>query len=117
MQSNGEAVMRVFLACLVLPPCLVTASGCGTFGNTFIPCGGGTRPHVYGGVENDLRMLESGWDPYETEEEKSAALRPLTRGAYAVLSTLLVAADLPLSIVGDTITLPWILATNGYHGW
>ena len=108
-----------FLFVLFSLVCLSAGSGCGTFGNTFITCGGGagTRPHIYGGIENDIKMLDSAWFPSETEEEKTAATRQVSRGTLALAGTLLIAVDLPLSLAADTVTLPWIVATNGIQGW
>ena len=67
-------------------------SGCGTLLNTayFLPCEGGQR--VYGGVRLD-------WDAAVENNGNTPAL------AAAVLL-----ADLPLSLVGDTLTLPYTLA-------
>jgi uncharacterized protein YceK len=125
--------MRALLAGLVLLPCIVALSGCGTFQNTFIPCGGGTRPHVYGGVEIDCAMLLGGSSepaaegqrsPQAADDERNVAAGPLERGGLYVLgggAMLLVGSfvvlDLALSFVGDTVTLPWVLAVNGFHGW
>jgi hypothetical protein len=108
-----------FLFVLFSLVCLSAGGGCGTFGNTFIPCGAGagTRPHIYGGIENDVEWLKSAWIPSETEEEKTAATRPVSRSTAALVVTLLIAVDLPLSLAADTITLPWVVVGNGIQGW
>jgi uncharacterized protein YceK len=69
-------------------------SGCGTVANTvwFIPEEGGKR--VYGGVKVDLQVA------------REALERPVPGKPLAGLWCLI---DLPFSLVGDTITLPYTI--------
>jgi len=68
-------------------------SGCGTVANTayLAPYEGGER--VYGGVQ-------IAWEKAATQESKSPLV---TAAAYA---------DVPLSAIGDTVTLPYLLALS-----
>ena len=74
----------------------VSLSGCGTVRN--IATG---RPEIYGGVAKDLEFAQ-----------KSHSLGPATgKGGVGFLCLYL--ADLSLSLVGDTLTLPYILYKQG----
>jgi uncharacterized protein YceK len=79
------------IMCVVLCTGATNSSGCGTVMNTawFIPQEGGQR--VYGGVRLDWSYIA---------EERAPSDSPK---ALAV-------ADLPFSLIGDTLTLPYILA-------
>lgn len=84
---------------------LLSFFGCGTIGN-FTPnrhVGRGealnfdkSKNEIYGGVQNDILWVH---EKYVDDDEPTPILR------YP-LATLLFLIDLPLSIVGDTITLP-----------
>ena len=82
--------MRAIRIGLVIVP-LAAAVGCGTTWNTFGPR---QYPHVYGGVELDCMAMQGTW---------SNAKAPV---AEKVLLTSLIAVDVPLCVVGDTLTLP-----------
>ncbi|HYT92246.1 MAG TPA: YceK/YidQ family lipoprotein [Gemmataceae bacterium] len=80
--------------------------GCGTLMNTSSEPPGMARPsngpthQIYGGVRHDATLgstllLEGGKKP-----------PVLFLGAY------LLAVDMPLSLVGDTLTLPWMVAAT-----
>ncbi|WP_414738004.1 YceK/YidQ family lipoprotein [Gemmata algarum] len=92
-------MMRRFVAVLLMLPLLTLASGCGTFCNTvwWIPSEGGQR--VYGGVRaeaGEVKRLAVSPSPHETAWDR-----------FRVASLLVL--DLPLSAVGDTLTLPYVL--------
>jgi uncharacterized protein YceK len=81
--------------------CLVC--GCGTVVNFGLPCACGSpnapEPYrIYGGVRNDVELLAS-------------IKRP---NALVVAVTPIVLLDIPVSFVGDTLTLPLVLAFQ--HG-
>jgi uncharacterized protein YceK len=79
-------------------PFLLMSCGCGTFWNTaWATPFDGQRP--YGGVRDDVesaRRLVTTPAPHET---------PQARARGTVLALL----DVPFSVVGDTLTLPYIL--------
>lgn len=87
-------------ACILIA--LVTVSGCGTVGNMF-QLKGFPEYKVYGGVENDLDAWS---DIVEYEHSLS------TVWFYRTL----IAIDLPLSIIADTVTLP-ITVPARMSGW
>jgi uncharacterized protein YceK len=74
----------------------VLSNGCGTVAN--LATG---RPEIYGGVAKDLDFAQ-----------KPHSVTPATgKGGVALLC--LYVADLSLSLVGDTLTLPFILCKQG----
>jgi uncharacterized protein YceK len=73
-------------------------SGCGTLSNIKDEEG----MSYYGGVSTDL------------EKAADTDKRPANTAVYAVLQ-IAALADIPLSAVGDTLTLPWVYATKA--GW
>jgi uncharacterized protein YceK len=84
--------------------CLMAAltaglGGCGTAANTLwlAPFEGGQR--VYGGVRTDMEIVRQSI----TGEPESKGQSPRDRCITAVA----LAVDLPLSAVGDTLTLPY----------
>jgi uncharacterized protein YceK len=79
---------------------VVGLSGCGTAANTlwWAPFEGGQR--VYGGVRAEVGVLRDG---LSGKSDTSSA--PDRAGL------VLIAADLPLSAVGDTLTLPYTIPT------
>jgi uncharacterized protein YceK len=85
---------------------LAGASGCGTMVNMVDPMFGGfpdkpshAEKQIYGGVVNDFDVI--GGAVYWKSDYAPTA-RP-----FAVVVGLI---DLPLSLVADTITLPWTVA-------
>lgn len=88
---------------------ILMVSGCGTAANTlwFTPFEGGMRP--YGGVRADAVQVK------QYCEDKGTSPGTTSAGQAALF-----AADIPLSLVADTLTLPitipaWlIIKANGY---
>jgi uncharacterized protein YceK len=87
---------------------LSSVAGCGTVINTCRPCSGGgsslPEPYrVYGGVRADLELaaepLKHCWEAKDVDLAR--------RFAGSALICALCAVDLPLSLVGDTLTLPF----------
>lgn len=91
------------LLCLLLP-----AVGCGTMSNMKgSPYAGvapsGAAPELYGGVGNDLRWVVE-------EVEKTASIDELPLAPLRIaLAGYFGLVDLPLSLVGDTLTLPVVI--------
>jgi uncharacterized protein YceK len=79
----------VLLACVGLA---ALSGGCGTLLNTtyFTPDEGGER--VYGGVRLDAEVIEDGY------------------GQRSPLVIALFLADLPFTLIGDTVSLPYTVA-------
>jgi uncharacterized protein YceK len=79
----------VLLSCVGLA---TLSGGCGTMLNTtyFTPDEGGER--IYGGVRLDAEVIEDGY------------------GQRSPLVIALFLADLPLTVIGDTLSLPYTLA-------
>ena len=105
--------MRAFALSLGLA-CVFASAGCGTVGNTLGPR---QYSHVYGGLEFDYLAMQGTWS--ETKLGEGKTRRPLERERISetILATSLIAIDVPLSFVGDTITLPAILLFSGCRGW
>lgn len=104
--------MRSSLVGLVLLSCLAAVSGCGTVGNVYGPQ---EYPHVYGGVEMDCLALQGTWSTSGSGGLK--ATQSAEEFGVAIFATSLVAIDFPLSLVGDTISLPYVLMRSGFRGW
>lgn len=64
-------------------------------------------PHAYGGVEFDYKALQATWSESQRPDE--------IRVAEKLFMTGLVTVDLPLCIVGDTLTLPGVLVQSGFQ--
>ena len=77
---------------------LLAGSGCGTVLNFFNGESGGPR-RVYGGVQMDCQVAAE-------QLKDHPGLRP-AQGIPLALCALL---DLPLSLLGDTLTLPLVLS-------
>jgi uncharacterized protein YceK len=101
--------MRSWRVWAVVIPCL---SGCGTVSNL---AGPDAKARVYGGVRQDCAAF------YGMEVNAAALRSPncdtfdgnknndiVLRSPFAVFAAL----DLPLSVVGDTLTLPYTLFVN-----
>ena len=87
------------LSLVLLPGALILAgSGCGTVLNFFNGESGGPE-HVYGGVRMDCQVAAE-------QLKDHPGLRP-AQGIPLALCALL---DLPLSLLGDTLTLPLVLS-------
>ena len=86
--SSTRRTVLLALAALVV-------SGCGTIAN--LQTG---KPDLYGGVQHDVQLLETP--------------RPQPQGiGIRNLGALVLFVDLPLSVVGDTLTIP--LAIHEWH--
>jgi uncharacterized protein YceK len=90
----GKALKAIVV--LIVSFCL---GGCGTMGNVWCCCKSGEEK-VYGGVANDLEALGNGARHICHPES------PADAAFYALVLPLFFAVDLPLSLVGDTLTLP-----------
>ncbi len=88
---------RIAVCCAL--PAILLAGGCGTVYNTvgWLPSEGGRR--AYGGVRADAGEVE--------RIALSPAPSETARDRFRIASLL--ALDLPFSLVGDTLTLPYIL--------
>ena len=97
--------MRRFIGLCGSVLLIATIAGCGTIANMKGGYVIGPRlegyPAPYGGVQLDTqRLRECGHD---------FTSNPLSAG----LCSLILLADMPISVVGDTVTLPWLLAPEG----
>src|SRR4051812_20550412 len=94
---RGRSMLARGKRFVILTVVLMTTSGCGTMFNVtgHEPWLMGDPPQrpidPFGGIDNDLRWMRRGIHPDHWE--------PLPIAAAAV--------DMPLSLVGDIITLPW----------
>jgi uncharacterized protein YceK len=88
MTSISRWIGASFLSCILL------SSGCGTIGNIVGVANGATERVVYGGVRGDW---DAAWDLLVAHEKYLDEL-PFLGETFAL--------DLPLSAVGDTLTLP-----------
>jgi uncharacterized protein YceK len=79
---------------LVLGSLVVAGSGCGTVLNFFNGESRGPE-HVYGGVQMDCQVA--------AEQLKNNGVQGIPLVLWALL-------DLPLSLLGDTLTLPLVLS-------
>src|SRR5262249_44683538 len=80
--------------------CLTAAllSGCGTMGNLWSCCSGSGGERVYGGVYKDVKLVAEG---------VGRGIHPDEEGPWFPLAAAcLMTFDLPLSAIGDTLTLP-----------
>jgi uncharacterized protein YceK len=75
-----------------------TVSGCGTVGNLWACCGKSGGDRIYGGVCQDVKLAWEGVAQGFNPDEDGPWFPP----AAICLFTL----DLPLSAIGDTLTLP-----------
>lgn len=97
----GGAVMLCAL-CMVL-------TGCGTICNV----GSGRRACVYGGVQKDIECIKDGSSWLAPSD-----IIPLgggARGAICIAHWAGGIVDMPLSLVGDTLTLPYVLFRRQYR--
>jgi uncharacterized protein YceK len=95
---------RCFLVLVLLP----LASGCGTLSNLgrytgVIILDGTPTERVYGGVWRDLTFAQDDIVGVPRPESRLGRANQLVGAAYCLL------VDLPLSAVGDTLTLPLVL--------
>src|SRR5262245_47515387 len=106
---------RTLVVCVTLLS--VAAGGCGTMTNLATPVARGEAARVYGGVENDVRfaggILACPWSglpligPSNGQPDDT-----FTWLALAPVFLTLTAIDLPMSLVGDTLTLPRVLSAS-----
>lgn len=99
MNRTGASAVLAALGALCL-------GGCGTFTNLCfpedIPPGKGCR--VYGGTRLDLEQTA---ELYQDRPGSSSG--PVSKTTQELVGTCIFAADLPLSLAADTITLPFTL--------
>jgi uncharacterized protein YceK len=95
LHKGGDVMMRTLVIAVGM---LCALSGCGTMEN--LSGNGG----VYGGVRDDASIIAGCLTPGEKETGNPAA--------DLVVATLLL-VDLPLSVIGDTVTLPLSLLFGG----
>jgi len=81
-------------ALVILIPC-----GCGTIANFGEK--GWANARIYGGVQRDLKSAED-WLAYRPISKESE----LQHDVGTVVGTGLIGLDMPLSAIGDTLTLP-----------
>ncbi len=95
----------IALALTFLATC--TAAGCGTLLNTtwFTRDEGGGR--LYGGVRLDAEEGTKSIRQACSTDEPLGHSPGLERASSLFTGAYLLAIDLPLSVVGDTFTLPW----------
>src|SRR5262245_17247608 len=94
--------MRFAILCLTSAALVAGATGCGTMVNMTEPMfdsSAHAEKQIYGGVVNDVDVI--GGAVYWKSDYAPTA-RP-----FGVIVGLI---DLPLSLVADTITLPWTIA-------
>jgi uncharacterized protein YceK len=80
---------------VLLAGCAIFVSGCGTIAN--LETG---KPNFYGGVQNDVQLLET-----PRSQPQGIGIRNL--------GSLVLFVDLPLCLVADTLTIP--LAIYEWH--
>jgi uncharacterized protein YceK len=102
--------MTKLIGTAFLAAAVVSLSGCGTMSNALLtPEEGGGK--IYGGVRMDVeagpKYIQEGFTP-DNEIPRPASQAPCS----LALGTYLMLVDLPLSVVGDTLTLPWIIAAE-----
>jgi uncharacterized protein YceK len=78
-------------------------SGCGTVANLM-----SENPTPYGGIHKDLEFVASGKTAFDLSGSPSTSNSPW--GAALLLG--LFAAEPPLSLLADTVTLPFVLARH-----
>jgi uncharacterized protein YceK len=98
LHKGGVVMMRTQVIAVGM---LCALSGCGTMEN--LSGSGG----VYGGVRDDASIIAGCLTPGDKETGNAAA--------DLVVATLLL-VDLPLSLIGDTVTLPLSLLFGGDDG-
>ena len=91
---------------MVLAAAALSCTGCGTVVNTLVLCPEEGGQRIYGGVRVDLDVA----NPLKRDSGivREAGAVPLTP-ADRVGRLAFLCIDLPLSIIGDTLTLPLIL--------
>ena len=106
-----------------LPLLLLTlvTTGCGTMANLNGQPGPGFRignmepVRVYGGVRNDAKWLWSvvAWPEWQDLERPDSMVDALdtvsTTAGGVIVYAYFAAIDLPLSVIGDTVTLPCVI--------
>lgn len=103
--SQKRAVGTAIILCAL---CLVL-SGCGTICNV----SSGRRASIYGGVRKNVECIRDG-----TRWLIPSDIMPLGGGAQGVICLghwIGGGVDMPLSLVGDTLTLPYVLFRQQYR--
>jgi uncharacterized protein YceK len=96
----------------------VLVGGCGTVSNVFSSTvlsepGKFGQFEPYGGVKEDLDRVQTLKAPDWSARDR----RELARAFDAAGTILFVVLDLPLSAIGDTLTLPFALSPPPRPGW
>ena len=94
------------LSCLTLATIGLLSAGCGTFSNVvwLAPFEGGER--VYGGVRVDMDVLQRAASGETGIYQGGKQVQDSVRQTETILAC---AFDLPLTAIGDTLTLPYVL--------
>ena len=82
---------------------LVACTGCGTVVNLVTPVQEGK---VYGGVKTDVDLIQKLFDGSTASTGPLASPSQGVGSLFAVACVVLPFMDLPLSLLGDTLTLP-----------
>ena len=99
---------RKLLCAMVVAAILASQSGCGTVAN--LNATGRSRPRPYGGVAADLAVCRESLEPTRIHGWFPGFF--LVDRTVAVVTCGFFLLDLPLSAVGDTLTLPLILRSS-----
>jgi uncharacterized protein YceK len=100
MASKGSAAILVAGVVLGL-------AGCGTILNLKDPPGSQVpRKRIYGGVQLDVANGTQAFEEVCTAEGHQKYQTAVPRGVTLALGAYLLAIDVPLSAIGDTLTLP-----------
>lgn len=91
---------------------LTAISGCGTLANMqgreYLLMGPTVRePRVYGGVQNHLVRMK---EPITRDDSPPSIISDISDYLTYSFVTTFVLIDVPLTIVGDTVTLPFVIA-------
>jgi uncharacterized protein YceK len=98
--SDAEAGMRPALGLTFVATAAMLLSGCGTVRNL-----ASGDPDNYGGVQKDL----ADWQAAGTGRGLSGPAQGTHSWPMAVLLVAILPAELSLSFVGDTLTLPYVI--------
>jgi uncharacterized protein YceK len=103
---------RIMAACAVLAG-MVNLTGCGTMVNMCLPKGENKTPpmQVYGGVQADHNFFAPSDLEVVLETHGNSSMKFMRN-----VLTPFVMLDVPLSFVGDTVTLPVTFSVGLYEG-
>jgi hypothetical protein len=86
------------------------SSGCGTCAN-FVPIDTVREPRVYGGVRLDCESALQCWN----KDGRKIASGELAYGLDLLLVTAFYTVEFPLTVVADTLTIPFALDARERH--